>query len=382
MFILEKNIMETYRMIRRMALVVILTLVLSQIGFGQNWNAVPGTDNLRYGIFGGAECFAVYKDVLYVGGGIRTVGDVSTGCMAKFNGKTWSAVGSGLSVGVVRCLAVYKGELYAGGTFKAKEGNFKTKHIARWDGKSWKSVGEGFDDRMGFDDGVFCFAEYKGDLYVGGSFVGSGAVKSRNIIKWDGGNWSSVGTEMGHFQVVGCLMVYKDELYLGSGSETNIGGITSVTDGIMRKWDGSKWSNMDKGVDGFVDNFYIYQDELYVSGSFKKVGNLTVNKIASWNGTEWKSVGSGIESGGWVTCFGEYKGELFVGGTFKKIGGVETKYIAKWNGKSWSGVGVVDCSPSTSVSNFGVFMDELYVGGAFNKMGGVKAVDIVKWVVK
>ena len=58
---------------------------------------------------------------LYAGGGFSTAGGVSTSCIAKWNGTTWSPLGSGLS-NQCRTIALNNCDLYAGGDFTTAGG--------------------------------------------------------------------------------------------------------------------------------------------------------------------------------------------------------------------------------------------------------------------
>ena len=58
-------------------------------------------------------------DDLYAGGYFATAGGVTVNSIAKWNGSSWSALGSGIDTywGYVNALAVSGTDLYAGGPF-------------------------------------------------------------------------------------------------------------------------------------------------------------------------------------------------------------------------------------------------------------------------
>src|SRR3990170_4872817 len=84
---------------------------------------------------------------------------------AIINAQTWSPVGMGIANGYVQALAVYNGALYAGGSFTTAVGGNSAKYIAKWDGTTWSAVG------TGMDRGVEALSVYNGDLYAGGYFT-------------------------------------------------------------------------------------------------------------------------------------------------------------------------------------------------------------------
>ena len=81
---------------------------------------------------------------LYIGGGFTVVGDVIANHIAKWNGSSWSALGSGLN-SVVFALAVSGSDVYAGGDFTTAVSRPQTSPNgmgavgARW-GRGWTAL--------------------------------------------------------------------------------------------------------------------------------------------------------------------------------------------------------------------------------------------------
>ena len=71
---------------------------------------------------------------LYIGGSFTFVGTVAASRIAKWNGSTWSALGSGMNCGV-NALAVSGLDLYAGGFFTTA-GGVSANYIAKWNGST------------------------------------------------------------------------------------------------------------------------------------------------------------------------------------------------------------------------------------------------------
>src|SRR5262245_28757777 len=156
----------------------------------------------------------------------------------------------------VRALTVFDDgggpALYAGGDFTTA-GGVLASGIARWDGSSWSALGSGLTDFPGsaqvsalavFDDGS------GPALYVGGSFQSAGGVAARYIARCDGASWSvpSIGTN----GPVRALTVADDgggpALYAG-GNFTNAGGVAASR---IARWDGSSWSALGSGMNDSV----------------------------------------------------------------------------------------------------------------------------------
>ena len=75
----------------------------------------------------------------------RSAGGVAANYIAKWDGSTWSALGSGMMV-IVDALAMDgAGNLYAGGFF-AFAGGVAANNIAKWNGSTWSALGSGMMD--------------------------------------------------------------------------------------------------------------------------------------------------------------------------------------------------------------------------------------------
>src|SRR6185436_11187622 len=125
---------------------------------------------------------------LYIGGSFTAVGETKANFIAKWDGNRWSALGSGLTGGGignilvpagVRALAVSGSDLYAAGHFTTAGGG-AANFIAKWNGSSWSALGSGLNSN------VYALAVSGNDLYAGGAFTTAGGVAATNIAKWDG----------------------------------------------------------------------------------------------------------------------------------------------------------------------------------------------------
>jgi hypothetical protein len=88
---------------------------------------------------------------------------------------------------VLALLPLPGGDLIAGGSFTTAGGQ-PAARIARWNGTSWSPLGSGMNDRV---EALELLPN--GDLLAGGAFTTAGGVAVNHLARWNGGNWSAVG---------------------------------------------------------------------------------------------------------------------------------------------------------------------------------------------
>ena len=333
---------------------------------GQNWSSFPG---------GGATDW-VYSSTLYngdliVGGKFTSIDGVSANYIARWNGASWSPLGSGLN-GKVNALAVFKGNLIAAGEFTTA-GGLPVNFIAQWDGTAWN------DQLGGVSSTVTSLAVIADTLFVGGYFVDADNTTVNYIAKRDT-LWESMAGGMGGTQgQVMTLYVFNGELYAG-GFFDSAGGTTASH---IAKWNGSAWLPVGTGISGIVYTLGEYNNMLIAGGLFLNAGGTPANHIASWNGSSWSALGGGMSGTFYQYVFAltVYNGNLVAGGYFTESDGITTNGIAEWNGTAWTGMGGGFFYPGNvfGAHTFCHYGSDLIVGGLFSSAGGVGAAHIAIW---
>ncbi len=75
------------------------------------------------------------------------------------------------------------------------------------------------------------------------------------------------------------LATMGNNLYAG-GSFTNMGGVPASR---IAKWNGSNWSALGSGLSGSVQSLVALGSNLYVGGNFRLAGGKSASYIARWN---------------------------------------------------------------------------------------------------
>jgi hypothetical protein len=303
---------------------------------GSSWSALGwGIDG---SVYSQVYALAVSGSDLYVGGGFTTAGGIRANNIAKWDGSSWSVLGSGmLGEGtdgggpVVSALAVSGGTLYAGGDFKTA-GGVAANGIAKWNGSSWSALGSG-----GLNGGVSALAVSGSDLYAGGGFTTAGGVVTTIIEKWDGSSWSALGSGVSGDYIYGpyvsALAVSGGTLY-AAGEFATAGGNPAAN---IAQWNGSSWSALGSGISGqddYGNGPYVYAlavsgDTLYAAGDFKTAGGVPANNIAKWDGSTWSALGSGMNSTVSALAVSGTGSDLYAGGSFTTAGGKLSSCMAR-----------------------------------------------------
>jgi hypothetical protein len=330
-------------------------------------SAPPITDAnwINLGAFSqGVEALTVTNGDLYVGGNFLTVSNNSGSSLtvnhvAKWDGAGWSALGLGAN-NAVFAITTESNNVYAGGDFSAvmNNGGFSVAatRIARWDGTNWSAMGSGLGDQ------VHALAMFGGELYAGGGF---------GLRKWNGTNWLSAGIGNGPVEV---LLVTGGNLYVGGGFLISLGDPGNR----IAKWDGTSWSTFGTGMNNAVYAVAVSEGVLYAGGSFTQAGGGTARYIAKWNGSGWSSLGADLN--GEVRALALSGSTLFTGGAFTVATNtgaatITVNHIARWDTTNWSNVG---SGTSGTIEALAVSDNDLYAGGGFQSAGGKSCTNLAR----
>ena len=192
-------------------------------------------------------------------------------------------------------------------------------------------------------------------------------------------NWSAL--DQGFDNTVNALAASTDgTLYAGGVFVNTTGGI--LCDRVA-SWNGSVWSSIGGGITGSdvtaVHSLAVAADgTLYVAGIFTAAGGVPCNNIARWDGTSWSALSSGIDGPVYSLAINNASGILYAGGAFLSAGGVPCDNIASWDGTNWSpmGTGINGAVYTLAIDPASA---ALYAGGQFIAAGGVPCDNVASW---
>lgn len=143
-----------------------------------------GTSWIQLGSGAEVRAIAVRDGQIFAAGTFTSISGVAADNIARYDGNTWSPLGGGVSggsstFGQVASLAFLpNGDLVAGGTF-TQAGGAPANRLARWNGTSWSPLGSGVDSRV-----VVLATLPAGQLAVGGEFNNAGGLPSPRLVRF------------------------------------------------------------------------------------------------------------------------------------------------------------------------------------------------------
>jgi hypothetical protein len=146
--------------------------------------------------------------------------------------------------------------------------------------------------------------------------------------------------------------IYVGGSFTSSVDGTSCSGIAAFISGFA----GFSWVDLAGGVNGSVNKIILNQNKLIVGGQFTIAGSINAQNIASFDlvSGQWQQMGS---LNGEVNTFEIYNNEIYAGGNF-------AGFLAKWNGTSWEEV-LPGFLYGTEVRALKSTNDQLIIGGDF-----------------
>ena len=335
---------------------------------GSSWASIDNTGSgYGNGLNGTVYAIAKSGNNIYVGGSFVSAGSTLVNYIAKWDGSSWSALGTGVSgatTNIVNALAISGNNLYVGGTFTTA-GGVSASNIAIWNMQTstWSAMGSGLGTSTTV---VNAIAVSGSNVYAGGNFTTSGSNSVNRIAMWNGSTWVSM--DGGVSGTVYAITVSGSNIYVGGSFATAGTSATSV--GSIAVWNGTSWGALGSGTISAVYSIAVAGGNVYAGGNFVTIGTATsANGIAYWNGSTWNKMSSGINTNG-VYAITSIGSSIYIAGGFTTAGGATNRYVSVWNGSAWVPLGTGLNQSARAIITDG---SKLYIGGQFTIAGNIPA---------
>lgn len=348
---------------------------------------------------GVTHAVAADPEHVYVAGRVDLIGAVG---IARWDGNSWHALGSGLD-GDVHVMAIGPdGMLYVGGEIQ-RAGDATGANIVKWNGSMWEAVANYSDQitRIAVgDNGVACV----GYLEIRETGHGSGA---RQSVHGDSINCFGQNAPPKIPEMTG---VYS--MVFGSGDTLYaVGNKGSRPDLIFAVWNGSEWSTEDLGVsvrtlgfndetlygigdnvmvnglDGWVEEALIPDDSrgIYAGDPLRQpfyvAGEIADRPVIfKLEHDEWSVVADSLRGWRIQSLALDDEGNLYVAGDFEHESRPHIAHFARWDGQSWDtpatgGYGLVSMVRALARGPDGC----IYAGGEFTMAGPTPVKGFACW---
>ncbi|MCC7501045.1 MAG: hypothetical protein IT229_00855, partial [Flavobacteriales bacterium] len=199
---------------------------------------------------------------------------------------TWNALGGGTNARVTTLLKLSDNDLLVAGDF-TDAGGVTCTSVARWNGTNYTNLGTGIQGEP------VCAAELNGQIYLGGTFQNF----AHDLAIWNGTTWSYSNVQNGMAPHVFELFVWNGTLYAGSEAS----GFSGTTDQVY-KFDNGNWVPVGQALNGPIHALEMHNGELVAGGlftgswSFGTVDN-SIQHVARFNDTAWVQLEDGLDAG-------------------------------------------------------------------------------------
>jgi len=342
--------------------ILFLLTFFAPITQAQNW--------LQMNVNGDAKCFDVdtVANVLFVAGDMTSLGSKNTANgIGIWDGINWDTLPNKLNI-PPWSMCHYKNKLYVTGSFYEQPFNCPSKSLMVWDFTTlkWDTVGIGLWNG-GSDGGIAKMERINNELYFFGIFDSVFNCKVNNLAKFDGVNWTAINFP--YSSLINDIAMYKGELY-AYGQFWNLGGNPNMD--CVVKYNGTNWVPAGANFEGAhsIEAMTVYKNELYVAGYFLKADGCPGDNITKYDGTSWQEVNGGFSLYGFADAIPRhmevYNDILYITGNFDKMGTMPTKSIVTYDGTQFC---AVDNSIDQCAGPIAVYKNEIYVGGTWFASG-------------
>lgn len=326
------------------------------------WNGAAWT-SLGSGLFAPqasppyVTSFCNWNGDLVMAGYFNTISSVHAESIAIRHAGTWSpfAIPMGNFSPTVQIFAMLpqQDSLIVAGRFSSA-GGIPAANIARWNGTTWSAFGTGYTSN------IRALVMYNNELVVASDAMFSGPWSpGQTLARWDGSQFRTFNN--GPNGAVYALAVHRGELMVG-GRFTAINGNTFI--GSLARWNGTQWSTLADKPDrqsAWVNALTVFEGDLIAGGRFT-INSIGAQNTARWNGQSWSTLGNQAPLGE-VVALAVHQGALFAAHSNQS----SSSRLSRWSGSAWSDVGTIF---GGNLSTLFSFENELLLGGTLTSANG------------
>lgn len=299
---------------------------------------------------------AAHNGSLFAAGQFSKAGDIDASNIARWDGLNWHPLSDGLQsdswVHAVWALTTFHGDLIAAGSFRFS-GNNSVNLIARWDGKNWHPLGSGLDGVIGWGPPpvVTSLVTYREELVAGGIFTTAGAIQVNGIARWNGRSWNALGDDA----PIGSAFVVIDQRLAAVSSYWS--GFGYCYGSSVSTWNGQKWDSLSIRLEGSqLVTSVVHDTELVAASGGDHGSSCCRNEIVRLRHGQWIRE---AETSGVFHSLNVFEGNLVAAGSFSEVNGVPANNLVRFSCRCRADF---DNSGSIDSQDFFGFLDSFFIG--------------------
>jgi|GEM_PF-1370814 hypothetical protein len=331
---------------------------ISSTGVVTNWN--PNADYLS--IAPRINCLTKHNGIIYAGGNFTTIGGQARSRIAALDAITGLATSWNVNLtGDVNVIRIDKEIMYVGGESVINTSSIVAINIASATLTSWapKINGRVYDIAV------------KNDTIIVGGWIEMFDYYYRNLFFFDAKSSNLIDWQPKVDGVIFSLAIKDDQLLIGGEfTNVNIGNATksrkylakiNLLNGELDDWNAN--------VNDAVGRIIINNNDVFITGGFKEIGNQTRYRIGSVDFTTGVVTNWDFDADGLVNTVSFSENSIFIGGSFSSIGGQDRRLIAAMDLSSGKATDWNPAPYGESINSIAIYKDFVYVGGEFGYIG-------------
>lgn len=306
------------------------------------------------------------EGAMYLGGAFGKMKDIYTQNLVRLDGEEATAIfPTGIDSTVYWVMCNNEGNVYIGGVFSPVNVYSDEKHFRKLDGDSWVMLPDIPAERPSSE-----IVDSRGNVYMVDDY--------EDIIRWDGTEWKPFADVFSLNYIRRMAIDADDNIYIGGGFDSVgvAGASTKIPVANVARWNGTEWRSIGDGLDSYIWTIATGPVGTVYAMAYSRADS--IDRIIKWDGTSWSEIGTvhNVDATAAFNLTADCKGNVYVCGPYDSIGGISCS-CAMWNGSSWTALNkrlrVTYCGQITDTAG------NLYVTGEFDSIGEYAAHNIARW---
>jgi hypothetical protein len=158
-------------------------------------------------------------------------------------------------------MCIHENDIYVIGNFD-QAGKELARNIAKWDGKTWSAIGTGI---IGYPKAIA--VNHKGEIFVSTMQENQSILQQMPLYHWHNNKWDTIALPP-YCQQINTIQAYGNDIYIGGDFRLD----DDIDDMGIAKLNGITWESVQGGIVGSVQSLFVCKDTLYVGGNIKSIG--------------------------------------------------------------------------------------------------------------